>query len=86
MGQRVKNKSVIVTGSGGGIGEGIAKRLAEQGAQVIVNDIDPLRAEQVAAAIRSAGGLASFLPPMSRAQAKSLRWWLPRWSAMVGLM
>lgn len=60
MSQRVKNKSVIVTGSGGGIGEGIAKRLAEQGAQVIVNDIDPLRAEQVAAAIRSAGGLASF--------------------------
>ena len=60
MSQRVKNKSVIVTGSGGGIGEGIAKRLAEQGAQVIVNDIDPLRAEQVAEAIRSAGGLASF--------------------------
>ena len=60
MSQRVKNKSVIVTGSGGGIGEGIAKRLAEQGAQVIVNDIDPLRGEQVAAAIRSAGGRASF--------------------------
>ena len=60
MSQRVKNKSVIVTGSGGGIGEGIAKRLAEQGAQVIVNDIDPLRGEQVAAAIRSDGGLASF--------------------------
>ncbi len=60
MSQRVKNKSVIVTGSGGGIGEGIAKRLAEQGAQVIVNDIDPLRAEQVAAAIRSVGGQASF--------------------------
>jgi 3-oxoacyl-[acyl-carrier protein] reductase len=35
-------------------------KLAEQGAQVIVNDIDPLRGEQVAAAIRSAGGLASF--------------------------
>ena len=30
---RVKDKSIIVTGSGGGIGEGIAKRLADEGAR-----------------------------------------------------
>ena len=29
---RVKNKSIIVTGAGGGIGEGIALRLAAEGA------------------------------------------------------
>ena len=33
---RVQDKSIIVTGAGGGIGEGIARRLAEEGAQVIV--------------------------------------------------
>lgn len=30
---RVQDKSIIVTGSGGGIGEGIAKRLAANGAK-----------------------------------------------------
>ena len=57
---RVQDKSVIVTGSGGGIGEGIAHRLAAEGAQVIVNDIDVTRGEKVAAAIKAAGGRASF--------------------------
>jgi 3-oxoacyl-[acyl-carrier protein] reductase len=57
---RVKDKSIIVTGAGGGIGEGIAKRLAEEGAQVIVNDINPALGEQVVEAILRAGGRASF--------------------------
>ncbi len=57
---RVKNKSIIVTGSGGGIGEGIAKRLAEEGAQVIVNDINAALGEKVVADIVKAGGTATF--------------------------
>ena len=44
---RVKNKSIIVTGAGGGIGEGIALRLAAEGAHVIVNDINAALGEQV---------------------------------------
>ena len=57
---RVKEKSIIVTGSGGGIGEGIARRLAAQGASVIVNDINAELGEKVVAAIVKAGGTASF--------------------------
>ena len=57
---RVKDKSIIVTGSGGGIGEGIARRLAAQGARVIVNDINAELGEKVVAAIVKAGGTASF--------------------------
>src|SRR5512133_1435210 len=57
---RVQDKSIIVTGSGGGIGEGIARRLAEEGAKVIVNDINVALGEKVVAAIRAAGGNASF--------------------------
>ncbi len=57
---RVQDKVIIVTGSGGGIGEGIAKRLAEQGAKVIVNDINTALGEKVVAEITAAGGTASF--------------------------
>ena len=55
---RIQNKSVIVTGSGGGIGEGIAMRLAAEGGRIIVNDIHAAAAERVVAAIRAAGGTA----------------------------
>ena len=55
---RVKNKSIIVTGAGSGIGEGIAKRLAAEGAQVIVSDIDVAKGEKVVAEIVAAGGTA----------------------------
>src|ERR687896_1978541 len=37
---RLKNKLAIVTGAGSGFGAGIAKRFAEEGARVIVADID----------------------------------------------
>lgn len=57
---RVKDKSIIVTGSGGGIGEGIARRLAAQGGRIIVNDIHAELGEKVVAAIVKAGGTASF--------------------------
>ena len=57
---RVHNKSIIVTGAGSGIGEGIAKRLAAEGASVIVNDINTALGEKVVADIVAAGGVASF--------------------------
>jgi 3-oxoacyl-[acyl-carrier protein] reductase len=57
---RVKNKTIIVTGSGGGIGEGIAKRLAQEGANIIVNDVNVAFGEKVVADIVAAGGVASF--------------------------
>ena len=57
---RVTNKSIIVTGAGNGIGEGIARRLAAEGARVIVNDINVAMGEAVVAAIVKVGGTASF--------------------------
>ena len=57
---RLLNKSIIVTGAGGGIGEGIALRLAQEGAQVVVNDIDSSQGQRVVSSIARAGGQASF--------------------------
>ncbi len=57
---RVQHKSIIVTGAGGGIGEGIAKRLAQEGARVLVNDIDTALGKKVVAGIVQSGGQASF--------------------------
>ena len=54
----LSGKVVIITGAGQGVGAMIAKTLAEAGAKVVVNDINPDRAERTAAAIRHAGGEA----------------------------
>jgi NAD(P)-dependent dehydrogenase (short-subunit alcohol dehydrogenase family) len=52
------DKVVIVTGGGGGIGEAVSVRFAHGGAAVIVADLDGVKAERVAAQIRTAGGRA----------------------------
>ena len=52
---RLQGKTAIVTGAGSGFGAGIARRFAQEGARVIVADINLAGAEAVAAEI---GGLA----------------------------
>ena len=56
---RLEQKIGLVTGAGQGIGEAIATRLAEDGAHVVVNDLDLERAETTAQAIRDAGHRAT---------------------------
>jgi NAD(P)-dependent dehydrogenase (short-subunit alcohol dehydrogenase family) len=48
---RVNNKVALVTGGGSGLGEAISLRLAEEGATVVVSDINESSAQSVAAAI-----------------------------------
>jgi 3-oxoacyl-[acyl-carrier protein] reductase len=57
---RLQGKIAIVTGSGSGFGEGIARRFAEEGARVVVNDINVANGERVAREITAAGGQARF--------------------------
>lgn len=54
----LQHQIAIVTGAGRGTGAAIAQALAEAGACVTVNDLNPDRAERIAAAIRQEGGQA----------------------------
>jgi len=56
---RLAGKVAIVTGAGSGFGEGIARRFAEEGAKVVVNDIAEAAAKRVAADIERGGGVAT---------------------------
>ncbi|MFN3515156.1 MAG: SDR family NAD(P)-dependent oxidoreductase [Phenylobacterium sp.] len=60
MAGRVEGKVALVTGGASGIGRGCAEKLAKEGAAVLVTDLQDAMGEEVAAAIRSAGGKAAY--------------------------
>ncbi len=53
-----KDRTVIITGAGGGLGRAYALAFAAEGAKVVVNDINLQAAEAVVALIRAEGGQA----------------------------
>jgi meso-butanediol dehydrogenase/(S,S)-butanediol dehydrogenase/diacetyl reductase len=55
MAERLTNRSVLVTGAGRGMGAGIARGLAAEGAKVAIADINKASAEEVAADLRTEG-------------------------------
>ncbi|MEV6235554.1 glucose 1-dehydrogenase [Lentzea sp. NPDC051838] len=55
---RLPGKVTLVTGATGGIGEAISRRLAAEGARVVVTDVDAERCEALAAELPDALGLA----------------------------
>ena len=58
---RFKNKVVIVTGSGSGIGETTAIKFAQEGAKVVIADIDAKNGETVSDKINKSNGSALFI-------------------------
>ncbi len=55
---RLKDKIAIITGAGQGIGRAYALRFADEGAMVVVADLNDANAEAVAKEIEAAGGRA----------------------------
>ena len=58
----LSGKTAVVTGSGSGIGEAIARLFARQGARVALLDVDEAGASGVAESIRTSGGVAESWP------------------------
>lgn len=71
---RMDNKSVVVTGAAQGIGKGIAVKLAGEGAQVVIADLNGEKAQSTADEIKATGGQAIGVAAdvSDRAQVKAL--------------
>ncbi|WTP58650.1 SDR family oxidoreductase [Streptomyces phaeochromogenes] len=61
MGERLRNKTALVTGSTSNIGQAIAEAFAAEGAHVIVSGRNRERGARVVEGIRASGGRADFL-------------------------
>jgi len=51
-------RALVIGGGGGGIGRAVTEAFGNEGASVVVADLDPERAEQAAEAVRRNGGTA----------------------------
>ncbi len=61
MAGRVEGKVVLITGGASGIGRACAVRLGQEGARVVITDIQDGMGAEVVAAIGEAGGTAEYL-------------------------
>ena len=58
MTRLLEDKVAMVTGAGSGIGAAMARRFAEEGAKVVVADVNEEAARDVASKIKKSGGIA----------------------------
>ncbi|GAB3101735.1 SDR family oxidoreductase [Aestuariicella hydrocarbonica] len=57
----LSNKVALITGGGGGIGRGVARRFAREGACVVIAEIDVASGQQTASELEALGGKGLFV-------------------------
>lgn len=62
MARKLEGRVALVTGGGRGIGLALVRKLASEGARVVVNDLDPEPAGAAVAEVQAAGGEAVACP------------------------
>ena len=67
-----KDKVIVVTGAGRGLGYGMARRFGQEGAHAIIAEIDPVLGQQAAESLRADGLLATCEPLDVRDPAQSV--------------
>ena len=73
LNQRFKNKKVIVTGGASGIGKATVERLAAEGADLVIADINIATAQSVAKAVGAQFGAKIWPIAFNAAQPESCR-------------
>src|SRR3954453_12610674 len=58
---KLEHKVAIVTGAGSGIGWAIAERLADEGAAIVVADVDPRGSQTITERLNGNGSTATFV-------------------------
>ena len=70
---RLENKVAIVTGGAAGIGRAICELFAQEGAKVVIGDIDSGGGRETVARIEDAGGSAKFVSTDVSQESETLR-------------
>ena len=84
MSGRLADKSVLVTGTGGGIGRATAVLCAREGAHVIGCDLNPGPSEETVELVRAAGGRMDAIAPVDLSTEDGARRWVDEAAEIAG--
>jgi NAD(P)-dependent dehydrogenase (short-subunit alcohol dehydrogenase family) len=81
---RLTGKSVLVTGTGGGIGRATAMVCAREGAHVVGCDLNPGPSQETVELVRAAGGRMDAIAPVDLASEEGAGRWVSEAVAIAG--